>query len=87
MSRHEDEPTRRVHVLVFADDWEWIKRVYGKNIGESAAVRQIVRRFRNRIEEQTEQDGKRPPIAVEDVIDPTGVPGQSDPKPEPGEPA
>lgn len=53
--RKESEPTLRVHLLLYESDVEWLHAIFGRNIGVSPAVRQMVRDYRRRIEAKEAQ--------------------------------
>lgn len=43
--RRESEPTLRVHVKMFQDDWDWITEHYGQTIGSSKFIRLVLRAY------------------------------------------
>ncbi len=45
MPKKELEPTTRVHLWLFAKDWEDLTMIYGPTMGPSKAIRTIVRNF------------------------------------------
>lgn len=51
----EGEEQIRVHLWVFKDDHEWLKMVYGNSMGVSKAVRTILRKYRQGIEEKAQE--------------------------------
>lgn len=55
--RKEDEPTERVHLILFSSDVAWLHTIFGRNVGVSTAVRKMVRDYRRHIEaEQQKQE-------------------------------
>jgi hypothetical protein len=48
----ESESIHRCQILLYASDLEFLQSRFGDNVGVSAAVRLIVRKFRNKLEEK-----------------------------------
>lgn len=46
---------RRIHVLVYASDWDWLGRTYSDSVKRSNVIRRLLRDYRKRIEAKAEQ--------------------------------
>lgn len=59
MSRKSVLPQSPHHILVYDEDWEFLKQVYGPQgenpIGISPAIRALIHTFVNRLKARTEQ--------------------------------
>jgi len=55
----DDEKLLRKHIIIYEDDWNWIKEVFGDKVGISKAIRTMVRSYRRQIEEKAR--GAQPP--------------------------
>ena len=53
------EPTQRVHILLFKEDWEKLGLLYGDSVKRGQIVRMIVRRYVRDIAARVEQRGGR----------------------------
>ncbi len=49
----------RVHVLLYRDDWDLLGVLFGKSLGRSKAVREIIRQHLNIIRAKTAESSKR----------------------------
>lgn len=61
MSRKNEKPSIRRHVLVYNDDWAFLEAYYGKangasGIGTGAAVRQIINTYVMRLKAKLESE-------------------------------
>lgn len=45
-----DEELERTHIWLFKDDVAWVHQMFDQNLGYSAAIRMMVRKFRRHIE-------------------------------------
>ncbi len=50
-----DEEKRRVHVLVYASDWEKLGLMYGDSVKRGNVMRMLLRDYIKRIEAKREQ--------------------------------
>lgn len=55
MARKESEPLERRHTLLFKGDWERLQAVFGDNIGVAKAIRTIVRRTLDNIDNKVNE--------------------------------
>ena len=62
MSRREEEPTTRRHVIIYQDDYEQIMSLWGEHPGFSFAVRNIIRQHMRRMREKALQKAGAKPI-------------------------
>ena len=46
----DDEDLERTHIWLFKDDVAWVHQMFDANLGYSAAIRMMVRKFRRHIE-------------------------------------
>ena len=78
MSKHENEPLVRKHVILYASDWEKIEHYFlRRNVGASYAIRKIVRAFFIESEARAASKAKKlDPISDLSVIDPTFAEGE-----------
>jgi hypothetical protein len=51
------EPSIRVHLMLFKDDWEWLS-AYSGSVPKSNVVRDLLRDFRKKIEARVEQQSR-----------------------------
>jgi len=49
----------RVHVLLYRDDWDLLGVLFGKSLGRSKAVREIIRQHLNIIRAKTAESSRR----------------------------
>lgn len=63
MPRLEDEPLQKVHILLYADDVQWIMDNYGRIPGFSKFIRLTVRKMRRVIEAKAASQASAPPKA------------------------
>ena len=52
MAERDNEPLERVHVVLFSEDIQKIRALYGANPGFSRAIRSMVRSFLKRLDEK-----------------------------------
>jgi hypothetical protein len=50
MSKQETEEVIRVHIWIYARDWERLHDIYGKTLRPSKAIRAIIRSFLSGLE-------------------------------------
>ncbi len=54
--RQEKTPRqKRVHIRVYASDWEALEKLYGKGIKRGTVVRTLIRDYRTRVETEGEK--------------------------------
>ncbi len=51
----DGDPKRRVHVLVYARDWERLGELYGSAVKRGNVIRMLLRDFLRRLESKAEQ--------------------------------
>jgi len=55
-SETSTDKKKRIHVLVFESDWEWLGRTYGNDgVKRSNVMRGLLRDFRLRVKDKVEQ--------------------------------
>jgi len=64
----ETEPLDRVHLWLYTDDIEWVRRHYSQTIGFSAAIRKMIRQFRLQLERQLAQQAKALPSLEDEEL-------------------
>lgn len=58
MPRKETEPLRRCHIYLFDQDYDEITALFGGNIGESKAIRHMIRKYLRMIKDRTQEQSK-----------------------------
>ena len=51
----DGDPKHRVHILVYAKDWERMGELYGNAVKRGSVVRMLIRDFLRRMEAKAEQ--------------------------------
>lgn len=64
MPKVNEKPTERVHLHLFKDDWEWLKRAYGPGssnpeLSVSEVARSVIAKFVRTAKSHTEQQLER----------------------------
>jgi len=54
MAEKYTEPHIRVHLMLYAEDWEWLS-AYAGSVPKGNVVRDLLRDFRKKIEARVEQ--------------------------------
>lgn len=67
MSKQETEELTRVHIWLYARDVERLNVLFNKNIGFSKAVRQIVRKFLDNVEDRASKGAKHLGVSHDDA--------------------
>lgn len=69
MPRKESEPLKRLHIHLFERDWERIQLLFADNIGESKAIRHMVRKYLDMIEAKATEGQTEMETPSDDIID------------------
>ncbi len=69
MPRKVDEDITRLHVNLYTSDLEWLRSVYGENVGMGSAIRTIIRNNIKRVQELVDAKKKAMTPLSDDEIE------------------